>query len=122
MPDRFSWHIDPASRLALNDLAGDLRRGQIFALVGAGVSVRVGLATWPDLVDQLGDAAKEYQANAVAQEFKDLAAETDLPWKAEEFRRKLTDTSYESFFRKKFEDFRIGEPVEPSLARLVSLP
>ncbi|MGK4006947.1 AAA-like domain-containing protein [Sorangium sp. So ce1036] len=92
---------DPGNRRALDELVEALRPGAALALVGAGSSARVGYPLWTGLLDRM--AARIVEDDPLAQPKIDaLAAEADLLWKAEEYRRLLGADRYAELLRALF--------------------
>lgn len=96
------WFVEDAgNRRAFEELVEALRARSALALVGAGSSARVGYPLWGGLLDRM--AARIVENDPMAQPRIDaLAPETDLLWKAEEYRRLLGIDGYAELIRTTF--------------------
>jgi hypothetical protein len=106
-----------ANIMARDNLAKVISSRRALALVGAGVSVAAGLPTWSGLLEEMAQ-----QLPPLNEEYMEaLRKETDLLWRAEEYRRYINESTYEALLRDRF-----GAPVklkatDPAVA-LVKLP
>ncbi|MCC6558631.1 MAG: AAA-like domain-containing protein [Polyangiaceae bacterium] len=113
------WLVEGAGNgKAFEELIEALRPGSALALVGAGSSARVGYPLWGKLLDRM--AAQIVESDPQSQPKIDaLAAEGDMLWKAEEYRRMLGPDGFVEFIRDTFgpEEARF-DPFHEDLVRL----
>lgn len=88
------------------------------ALVGAGVSVAAGLPTWSKLMQEM---QHHLPTDLNSQHRKALEKETDLLWRAQEYRNFMGDQPFQDFLRKRFGAKPSLKSSNPALA-LVKLP
>jgi hypothetical protein len=110
---------DLMSIRALRSLGDRLKIGRACALVGAGVAAQLGYPTWTGLLDQMG--AELANLGATAQTVNMLAAQKDTLWRAEEYRRLMTEKRYKQFLRTAFSKDRAGSPIPASLYDIIGL-
>ena len=96
------WLVEGAGNgKAFEELIEALRPGSALAFVGAGSSARVGYPLWGGLLDRM--AARIVETEPLAKPRVDaLAAETDMLWKAEEYRRMLGVDGFVALIRDTF--------------------
>jgi hypothetical protein len=114
------WLVEGAGNgKAFEELLEALRPGSAIGFVGAGSSARVGYPLWGGLLDRM--AAKIVETEPLAKAKVDaLAAETDMLWKAEEYRRMLGQDGYVELLRDTFGPEEA--PHDPFHQDLVRLP
>lgn len=114
-------HARELNRQAFQKLFTLLRSGDnALALVGAGTSARMGFPTWTRLLDAL-DALVEQHHPQPPKLRANRRKQTDLLWRAEEYRRLLSPEDYHSFIEHAFDD-DASRPLDESLRALVKLP
>jgi hypothetical protein len=106
-----------ANIVARDNLAKAVASERPLALVGAGLSVAAGLPTWSALLDEM-----EAQLPELHPEYAQaLRSEPDLLWRAEEYRRLVGESAYQTLLRARFSAPNALHPSDPSVA-LVKLP
>lgn len=103
---------------AQNELAKVTATENPLALVGAGVSVAAGLPTWPKLMQEM---QHHLPSDLNSHHRKALEKETDLLWRAQEYRNFMGDGPFQDFLRKRFGAKHSLKSSNPALA-LVKLP
>jgi SIR2-like domain len=114
--DEWFFPDDGPTLDALVRLAQHLRTGDACMLAGAGVAVQSGFPTWSEVLNEL---AKELGTKESPEVLSLLANLKDNLWRAEEYRSKLTDSSYYGFLRRRFEPR--GQPSPGALLNIVRL-
>ena len=95
-------------------------RGKPIALIGAGVSVGAGYPTWPELMDLFHNTILEFPTLAAAPKYiHQLARVEDPLWRAEEYRRLIGKTGFESLVWNTFRPK--NGPVSTLLQALIKL-
>ncbi|MFL6255053.1 MAG: SIR2 family protein [Pyrinomonadaceae bacterium] len=90
--------LDLSSRnaTAFENLCKVMRNSPI-ALIGAGVSAGAGYPTWPDLMDLFHNTILEFPTLAASPKYINQLKRVEDPlWRAEEYRRLIGKTGYES--------------------------
>lgn len=106
-----------ANEVARDNLALALATERPLALVGAGISVAAGMPTWSGLLEEM-----EGELPPLHEEYRTaLREEPDLLWRAEEYRKLIGDTSYQSLLQRRFRKSGVLNPTSTAVA-LVQLP
>lgn len=87
------------------------------ALVGAGISVPLGLPNWATLLEELEPELPPLNLEYL----KALREDRDLLWRAEEYRRMIGAETYRAFLRRRFGAIRAVEPTD-AIVSLVRMP
>lgn len=112
--------IDQANEEAFLELSQTLSlEPRPLGFVGAGSSARVGYPTWNQFLEKLEKEIRRFSPG-MEQELGSLAGESDLLWRAQEYRRLLGQDNYHAVIREQFgpEDGRFDKFHQ----ELVSLP
>jgi len=106
-----------ANTSALASLRQVIASEKPLALVGAGASVPLGLPTWSQLLQELEPDLPPLHADYL----KALREDSDLLWRAEEYRRMIGAETYRAYLRRRFGATRAVELTD-TIVSLVRLP
>lgn len=113
-------HRSPDNLRACADLIHSLHKPGAIAFVGAGVSVEAGYPSWSKLLDDLHEKVVELQSKVSPRELEQIRRIDDLLWRAQEYRRLLDETAFNSlmweFFRPR------ATPKAPTATALAQCP
>jgi hypothetical protein len=94
-------NVEAANQAAIRSLSDAFKLGVVLGLVGAGSSARVGYPTWSEFLNEMEKvvalAYPHLQADLIS-----LRAESDLLWRAEEYRRLMGKGNFGELIRKTF--------------------
>jgi hypothetical protein len=110
--------VNARDRAAYLDLARTISSGNPLAMVGAGLSARIGYPTWHALLDNMHTALHSTPGDVQGGR-ESLRTHKDALWRATEYRRLLGDTNYRNVLR---DTFAAEQPSDPCIEDIVRLP